>query len=1123
MLTINVDGIEDNFKPAIKNSIKYLESAQSILSSIKIPADFYYSSRIKTLSQDLLNIDDRVIEIKKWVEEKIVSLNNLESNNKNLFNDIWSSFGLLGINTFDGSDIVDSLTSGKNAFESFSEIGSMLFTEVKYDLTSAVGTTTDYLKMLGEEIIESELGEYILVPIYENVLLPAYENIVVPVANEIVKTGATVVVGGTSILSGFLNFFEGAFKNEADSNELSSKVNNWLYEDTSIGRAINDKSYLKYDSETAISIQGGVETGCAAVSNFFVSLGEGIVSFGESLVDALAIAGTAVMTPFVTIGGGMLGFLGGGIEGAVESWNNGEFKKFATGCKEIGTSVVNIFHEFNESGLEGVIKSGELKDIVTGCKTVGSSVISIGADIFGTGFERGIELAADATTTLWSTTQGAVATDCAALLFKQEEGDYLFDTLGEDVYNTTRSIGKGVGKVVSIVVVTIATFGVGGVAAAGGEITATAAVSATTATNFATVAAVSGFGEGTQNAWADGASIAEGLAFGFGNAAWEGFQWFIGGKIGGLNVFKGSGSKIFNAGLRVVLDTIDGGVESFVQPGLSAIYKDGYYDDNGNYVEFSKDASIADRYKELFDDNGGWQSVITNTIVSGGMSMFGELFDLGRFMRDSNNKAEIDVDSNIASNEKYIFKVDDSLPDDYKAFVNDITDSFSMSKSLGEELESILDTDEYIIGIHKAGEANPDSILQNGLWLTGDTTSGRVSIPGQPELSDNIIFIDSSGAKDVDFINFCKNIEGASGYKNSLNEGSAIIVKIPKKDFDNIGKITYYDGANNVLKNDYILGYVTTSTDSTGNVVFKDIIYQDANVRVTNNIDNNSSIFDMVEDSAYSAKKGKGQYVLSIDKVNAYVNKLELDGYSPNAIVSQLQAISQTGDIKLQREIADYSFAYLYSKGFKDIDAANIMLTINQNVINSRGMYTAYSSGSTSYNIINQFNDTNQVYNVNNVIQMFDTLPKGLKDSVNSVNIYDCYNPADYYWQVKYGNSGDGYFVSAATGGGGVINIWAGSNSDSMWTIAHEAGHNYYEKMNANMIEEFKKACEADYKLTGRSAMTEYGKHNISEDFAETVAAYVDYLKGGKETQLYGYNSITSFPNRKAWLEKYLK
>ena len=221
-------------------------------------------------------------------------------------------------------------------------------------------------------------------------------------------------------------------------------------------------------------------------------------------------------------------------------------------------------------------------------------------------------------------------------------------------FDITRSIGSGIGYIAGVVILTIATFGAGSVVAAGGSVTASTAAAATTATQMAVTATAAGIGRGTQNAWADGADLLEGLTAGTFTGLWEGLQFYIGGKISGLKVFgadgilksigsSGIGTKLLNGLARVVLDGADGGVEGFVLPLITSIYKDGYYDENGNYVEFLADQNIFERYSELFDDNGGWTTVWTQASIGSATSLLGEAFDLRKYFKDSQATSNINI------------------------------------------------------------------------------------------------------------------------------------------------------------------------------------------------------------------------------------------------------------------------------------------------------------------------------------------------------------------------------------------------------------------------------------------------------------------------------------------------
>ena len=103
---------------------------------------------------------------------------------------------------------------------------------------------------------------------------------------------------------------------------------------------------------------------------------------------------------------------------------------------------------------------------------------------------------------------------------------------------------------------------------------------------MATTATAAGIGKGTETAWNDGAGLLEGLGVGTLTGLWEGVQFYIGGKIGNMNIFGpggkgflssigsgGVGTKLLNSLSRVVLDGVDGGVEGF-ETIREGIYRD---------------------------------------------------------------------------------------------------------------------------------------------------------------------------------------------------------------------------------------------------------------------------------------------------------------------------------------------------------------------------------------------------------------------------------------------------------------------------------------------------------------------------------------------------------------------
>lgn len=372
----------------------------------------------------------------------------------------------------------------------------------------------------------------------------------------------------------------------------------------------------------------------------------------------------------------------------VEDWWNDDalpwIQNAANAVWDVVKSVGATVAVFVQSLVEGILQFGEA--IIDFVALVGTGVASIvtglydgGQAIYGaiTGNEW-----SSVTKQMWGGTMGFVSNQYVAGWF-----DSLYQNTGygqwlaENAYgfDITRSIGSGIGYIAGVVVLTIATFGAGSVVAAGGSVTASTAAAATTATQMAVTATAAGIGRGTQNAWADGADLLEGLTAGTLTGLWEGLQFYVGGKISGLKIFgtdgilksigsSGIGTKLLNGLARVVLDGADGGVEGFVLPLITSIYKDGYYDENGNYIEFLDDQNIFERYNELFDDNGGWTTVWTQASIGSATSLLGEAFDLRKYFKDSQATSNINISEQELQvkidryNEEKLFDYDGSQP-----------------------------------------------------------------------------------------------------------------------------------------------------------------------------------------------------------------------------------------------------------------------------------------------------------------------------------------------------------------------------------------------------------------------------------------------------------------------------
>lgn len=387
---------------------------------------------------------------------------------------------------------------------------------------------------------------------------------------------------------------------------------------------------------------------------------------------------------------------------------------------------------FYQSLVEGILQFGEA--IVDFTELVGTAVFSVGTGLVDGGqaiysLITGEEWSS-VTKEMWEETMGFVSKQYVtgwfdSLYENTKYGQWLKDNAYG--FDTVRSIGSGIGYTAGIVILTIATAGLGGAAATGGSVTTTTAVSTASTTQMSFIAASAGIGKGTQNAWNDGADLLEGLTNGTLSGLWEGLQFYIGGKISNLKIFEsdGTGTKVLNALSRVILDGVDGGAEGFVLPLLSSIYKDGYYDENGTYIEFSDDKNILERYSEIFDDNGGWSTVLTQASIGSALSLISEGFDLRKYFKssdglDSSVTNEIKIQKSLIEqiNEvnyhtqkgdllNYTFKInsiDEITPD----LISKIYDPSIVSFKIGDKVFDYIDIKKQIGLINDIGNNTID-------------------------------------------------------------------------------------------------------------------------------------------------------------------------------------------------------------------------------------------------------------------------------------------------------------------------------------------------------------------------------------------------------------------------------
>lgn len=258
---------------------------------------------------------------------------------------------------------------------------------------------------------------------------------------------------------------------------------------------------------------------------------------------------------------------------------------------------------------------------------------------------------------VWDSTMSFVAKDYTTSIFDNYyENNKVGKWQKEEaiLFEETRAVAAGVGEIVGNVVLT-----------------------ATTGAPSWLIAGAAGYGAEAENAWKNGATKEEGLTAAGLNSLWEGTQYYIGGKINKWNPIKGStnSTKALNSLLRVSADALDGSAEGIVRPFIATTYQDGYVNENGEYEEFGKEDRFIDRYKEVFDDYGGWSNVGVQGLTGLGFSLLGEVDTLTKLFKKQ-GKTDPSL-KKVTDTDKLLDQIDEinGLDDNYKGIRQITVDS----------------------------------------------------------------------------------------------------------------------------------------------------------------------------------------------------------------------------------------------------------------------------------------------------------------------------------------------------------------------------------------------------------------------------------------------------------------
>lgn len=300
-----------------------------------------------------------------------------------------------------------------------------------------------------------------------------------------------------------------------------------------------------------------------------------------------------------------------------------KIKKFALGAQDVlihSTEKANEILERTKAtaatvslGLvEGLGMFGEA--IVDAGGIVGTAILSVGTGLVDLGSYVVTGETLGATKTIWDNTKAFVSEKYVSKSFDNfYDNTEIGKSIKENAYGfeTIRNISSGIGYTTGMIALTVATAGVGTAPTIAATISSTASVGTG-------IALATGFSQGAEKAWSEGADIAQGLEYGAVKGILDGVSYYAGGKMAGAVIGNGVSkvSKILTSAARVGFDAVDGGLSGVTDPAAQKIYKD-------------------ESYAQIFEENGGINSVVTGAVIGASMSSLSEIGDQVKVIKKS--------------------------------------------------------------------------------------------------------------------------------------------------------------------------------------------------------------------------------------------------------------------------------------------------------------------------------------------------------------------------------------------------------------------------------------------------------------------------------------------------------
>lgn len=681
---LDINGINNKVKPPLNYSIRELNSSISIISSVGIPGDFAYASTLRGTINTINSIKERVNNIYKWADNVTVKFQQVEQKNASVLDAL---AGTLTNMSKVGAKVSSKKSVGIKAGKKISGI----IISAKNAIATGAKISTDKIQSIYKDTIES-------IKLTKTKIVTEAETLVSKMQKVVSEKMDQVKELTTNALTG-INLV---------GSKITKKCENFY------------KAEIEPELEEAIEFSKAV---FADTINMVNSVIKGLGEFGENLVDLQVILGTVMATTTTGMIDGIT-YITSKITGNTEEWESQTSKLWEKTMAFVAEEhVKNAFESFynntaagqwlDEHAHEWFKSDGIVSDIATGIGEV-MGVVLLSVLTLGTG---GIAIGASEAATMTATTAITAGLAGTGKYTEQYwvkvknsswegiEEMYKNGELSEEEYTSLQQIRNLSDEEWEAFT---AEYEKGNISQEDYEM-------------------IQQIREISEN-WATLENAAKGLGYGIANGAWEGLQWYVGGKLGGWTMK--SGSKLATSGVRVAADTGFNALDTPFRTTIEAITSD-------------------ETWQEAWEKQGGWRSVLTTIGIGLMGSAGGEAFNAVKMRSGYDATTKINTEAGLGNETTMLEKLKNK-------FKKNVSQETNQSLDWSKFNTSDIDFGEWVTAKNaymKFFEENAEFFKAHGITMR------------QVEENFNKVMLCS----DPDYFNFVKTYFGRSANVTAFN------------------------------------------------------------------------------------------------------------------------------------------------------------------------------------------------------------------------------------------------------------------------------------------------------------------------------------------------------------------